>query len=50
MEEYRVRAELAERQARRARNLEDREAFLEVARLWRNLAERGHDHGPQRPR
>ena len=39
MEKYRERAAEAEAQARRARNEREREAFLEVARLWRSLAD-----------
>ena len=40
MEKYLERAEDAERQARTARNNEERRAFLEIAKLWRSLAER----------
>jgi len=37
--DYEARAELAERQAARARDDQERQAFLEIARLWRRLAE-----------
>jgi hypothetical protein len=36
--EYEERAEMAERQARNARDPTEREAFLEIAKLWRRLA------------
>jgi hypothetical protein len=38
MDEYLVRAELAERQAQRARDPWRRELLLEQGRLWRTLA------------
>jgi hypothetical protein len=37
-EEYIARAEMAEKLARRARDSSERETFLEVAQLWRQLA------------
>jgi hypothetical protein len=39
-EDYSTRAEFAERQARNARNAAERSTFLEIARLWRDLAGR----------
>ena len=45
-EEYQARAELAKRQARTARNDEERKAYLEIAHLWWSLAERA----PEQPR
>ena len=39
-EEYQARAELAKRQARSARNDEERKAYLEIANLWWSLAGR----------
>jgi hypothetical protein len=39
VEEYEARAELAEAQAKRARDARERETCLEIARLWRRLAE-----------
>jgi hypothetical protein len=39
-DEYRARAELARQQARSARSRAEREAFLEIERLWTGLAER----------
>ena len=38
-EKYRERAIDAEQQADRARNESEREAFLEIAALWRRLAD-----------
>jgi hypothetical protein len=39
-EEYQRRAKLAQQQADSARQEEDRKAFLEIAALWRALADR----------
>ena len=39
VEEYKARAEMAEAQARRARDERERAAFLEIASLWRRLAQ-----------
>ena len=36
--EYEARAEMAERQAARARDAVERQAFLDIAHLWRKLS------------
>jgi hypothetical protein len=40
VEDYSVRAEMAERQAKIARTEVERLTFLEMARLWRGIDER----------
>ena len=45
VEDYSVRAEMAERQAKIARSEVERLTFLEMARLWRGIDERRHRGG-----
>ena len=44
-EQYRARAKEAEAQAERASNDIIQEAFLKIAREYRNLAEQAEQHG-----
>jgi hypothetical protein len=46
VEDYSVRAEMAERQAKIARTEEERLTFLEMARLWRGIDERRRHSAP----
>lgn len=53
MTDYRQRAREAEALARQARDAAEREQLMQVARLWRDRADRGaepHDLRPERPR
>jgi hypothetical protein len=46
VEDYSVKAEMAERQAKVARTEVERLTFLEMARLWRGIDERRRNGAP----
>lgn len=50
MQKYLERAADADEQARHARTETERQAFLEIARPWRSLAEREGDKPPEQER